>query len=105
LSDTFLYPAPFAFTLKEFTQVQASIFQLARAPGKWIVYIGCLFLIIGIFAMLYVRERRLWVWLAPASSGTQTLSTAQMALSSNRKTLDVDKEFDMLKTKLLGTAS
>jgi cytochrome c biogenesis protein len=104
LSDTFLYPAPFAFTLKEFTQVQASIFQLARAPGKWIVYIGCLFLIIGIFAMLYVRERRLWVWLAPAAEGTGHATQAQMALSSNRKTLDVDKEFDQLKQKLLGAS-
>ncbi len=98
LSDSFFYPAPFAFTLKEFNQVQASIFQLARAPGKWIVYIGCLFLIIGIFAMLYVRERRVWVWITPEGDA----SRAQMALSTNRKTMDGDKEFEMLKTKLLG---
>jgi cytochrome c biogenesis protein len=98
LSDSFFYPAPFAFTLKEFNQVQASIFQLARAPGKWVVYSGCLFLIIGIFAMLYVRERRVWVWLTPEGDA----SKAQMALSANRKTMDGDKEFEMLKTKLLG---
>ena len=101
LSDSFFYPAPFAFTLKEFNQVQASIFQLARAPGKWVVYTGCLFLILGIFAMLYVRERRIWVWITPDGDA----SKAQMALSSNRKTMDGDKEFEMLKTKLLGTAS
>jgi cytochrome c biogenesis protein len=98
LSDSFFYPAPFAFTLKEFNQVQASIFQLARAPGKWVVYTGCLFLIIGIFAMLYVRERRVWVWLTPEGEAAK----AQMALSANRKTMDGDKEFEMLKTKLLG---
>jgi cytochrome c biogenesis protein len=101
LSDSFFYPAPFAFTLKEFNQVQASIFQLARAPGKWVVYTGCLFLIIGIFAMLYVRERRVWVWLTPEGEG----SKAQMALSTNRKTMDGDKEFDLLKTKLLGSTA
>ena len=50
--------------LTDFKQVQASVFQVARAPGKNIVYLGCLLLIVGIFAMLYVRERRLWVWLA-----------------------------------------
>jgi cytochrome c biogenesis protein len=105
LSDSFFYPAPFAFTLKEFTQVQASIFQLARAPGKWVVYSGCLFLIIGIFAMLYVRERRVWVWITPEGNGTEDASKAQMALSSNRKTMDGDKEFEMLKTKLLGIQS
>lgn len=101
LSDAFFYPAPMAFALKDFTQVQASVFQVARAPGKWIVYTGCLFLIIGVFAMLYVRERRLWVWVTPSGDGG---SNAQMALSTNRKTMDGDKEFDMLKTKLLGVS-
>jgi cytochrome c biogenesis protein len=99
LSDAFFYPAPMAFALKDFTQVQASVFQVARAPGKWIVYTGCLFLILGVFAMLYVRERRLWVWISPAGEGA---ASAQMALSTNRKTMDGDKEFEMLKTKLLG---
>ncbi|WP_300716933.1 cytochrome c biogenesis protein ResB [Hydrogenophaga sp.] len=98
LSDTFFYPAPMTFQLKDFTHVQASVFQVARAPGQSIVYLGCLFLIVGVFAMLYVRERRLWVWLAP--SGEQS-STATMALSSNRKTMEADREFELLKTQLL----
>jgi len=73
------------------------VFQVARAPGKTIVYLGCLLLILGVFAMLYVRERRLWVWLAPSAGGAQ----ATMALSSNRKTMDGDREFDMLKSRLI----
>ncbi|ABE42729.1 cytochrome c biogenesis protein ResB [Polaromonas sp. JS666] len=123
LSDAHHYPAPMAFVLKDFTQVQASVFQVARAPGRNIVYLGCAFLILGVFAMLYVRERRVWVWLAPGGgnsghsdnsghsgegsglahsvpeSGTSSLAT--MALSTNRKTMDGDKEFEMLKMKLL----
>ncbi|MEY4711030.1 MAG: hypothetical protein RIS88_480 [Pseudomonadota bacterium] len=98
LSDLALYPAPMAFQLKDFTQVQASVFQVARAPGRNIVYLGCALLIIGIFAMLYVRERRLWVWLAPQAQGG---SQATLALSSNRKTLDTDREFARLRTQLL----
>lgn len=98
LSDTFFYPAPMTFQLKDFTHVQASVFQVARAPGQNIVYLGCLLLIVGVFAMLYVRERRLWVWLSP--SGAQA-SQATMALSSNRKTMEVDREFELLKTQLL----
>lgn len=100
LSDVGLYPAPVAFELKDFTQVQASVFQVARAPGKNVVYLGCLLLILGVFAMLYVRERRLWVWLAPDGAGAK----ATMALSSNRKTLDTDREFEQLQRKLLPTA-
>lgn len=98
LSDTFFYPAPMTFQLKDFTHVQASVFQVARAPGQNIVYLGCLLLIVGVFAMLYIRERRLWVWLSP--SGEQS-SLATMALSSNRKTMEADREFDLLKTQLL----
>ncbi|WP_332743619.1 cytochrome c biogenesis protein ResB [Hydrogenophaga sp.] len=98
LSDTFFYPAPMTFQLKDFTHVQASVFQVARAPGQNIVYLGCLLLIVGVFAMLYVRERRLWVWLSP--SGEQA-SQASMALSSNRKTMEADREFELLKTQLL----
>ena len=121
LSDAPHYPAPMAFQLKDFKQVQASVFQVARAPGKTIVYLGCAFLILGIFSMLYIRERRLWVWLAPQvpvpapgsgdfSGGAGTpgsvsesaaTSQATLALSVNRKTMDGDKEFEMLKTKLL----
>jgi cytochrome c biogenesis protein len=98
LSDAHFYPAPMAFELKDFTQVQASVFQVARAPGKTIVYLGCALLILGVFAMLYVRERRLWVWLSPAAPG----SRARMALSSNRKLLDLDREFDKLRDRILG---
>ncbi|MBP7452688.1 MAG: cytochrome c biogenesis protein ResB [Ottowia sp.] len=97
LSDVPLYPAPMVFELKDFKHVQASVFQVARAPGQNVVYLGCLFLILGVFAMLYVRERRLWVWLSPAAAGSQ----ASMALSSNRKTLETDREFEQLQQKLL----
>lgn len=97
LSDAQFYPAPMAFMLQDFTQVQASVFQVARAPGKYIVYLGCLFLIIGVFAMLYVRDRRLWVWVAAQDGKAQ----ATMALSSNRKIMDTDREFEQLQEKLL----
>ena len=99
LSDSFFYPAPMVFMLKDFEHVQASVFQVARAPGQNIVYLGCLFLIVGIFAMLYVRERRVWVWLSPVAG--QPGSHATMALSSNRKTMESDQEFELLKTQLL----
>ncbi|WP_295855804.1 cytochrome c biogenesis protein ResB [uncultured Xylophilus sp.] len=99
LSDAALYPVPIAFELQDFQQVQASVFQVARAPGKTIVYLGCALLIAGIFAMLYVRDRRLWVWLAPQGEGGR--AHALMALSSNRKTLDGDREFSRLAATLI----
>jgi cytochrome c biogenesis protein len=102
LSDSFYYPAPMILRLKDFQHVQASVFQVARAPGQNIVYLGCLLLILGVFAMLYVRERRVWVWLAPSGAGQ---SQASMALSSNRKTMEADHEFENLKVQLLKVPS
>jgi len=98
LSDAMFYPAPVLLQLASFQQVQASVFQMARAPGKTLVYLGAVLLIIGVFAMLYIRERRLWVWLAPSQSGGTLL---QAALSTTRRTLDIDAEFNQLKAALL----
>ncbi|MBO9651952.1 MAG: cytochrome c biogenesis protein ResB [Variovorax sp.] len=100
ISDAHFYPAPVAMMMTDFKQVQASVFQVARAPGKNVVYLGCLLLIIGIFAMLYVRERRLWVWLAKNGASADG-TAATMAFSVNRKTMDSDREFEHLKDKLL----
>jgi len=98
LSDSFFYPAPLVFQLADFTQVQASVFQVARAPGRNLVYAGCVALILGVFMMLYVRDRRLWVWLKADEAGGTHISTA---LSSTRRTLDGDTEFERLKAQLL----
>jgi cytochrome c biogenesis protein len=98
LSDAQFYPVPLVFMLQDFKQVQASVFQVARAPGKNVVYLGCALLILGVFAMLYVRDRRLWIWLTPHNGG----SHADMALSTNRRTLDGDREFGVLAGKLIG---
>ncbi len=97
LSDMRLYSAPNIFMLTDFTQVQASVFQVTKAPGKMVVYLGCVLLILGVFAMLFVRERRLWVWLP-------TQGNAHMALSTNRKTMDGDQEFYLLTRQLLGAS-
>ena len=99
LPDSFFYPAPVLLQLASFDQVQASVFQVARAPGKALVYLGSVLLIIGVFAMLYVRERRLWVWLASDPAGGTQITAA---MSTTRRTMDADAEFELLKEALLG---
>lgn len=89
LSDSFLYGSPVYLQLDSFKQVQASVFQLTRAPGKKVVYLGSLLLVAGIFSMFYIRERRLWFWVKDAAAGTSVV----MAMSTARKTLDFEKEF------------
>jgi cytochrome c biogenesis protein len=96
LSDSFFYGAPVYLQLDEFHEVKASVLQVTRSPGKKIVYLGCVLLIAGIFAMFYIRERRLWIWVRKQESGAHAL----MAMSTQRKTLDFEKEFDELAAKL-----
>jgi len=102
LSDAAYYPAPVLLQLADFKQVQASVFQVTRAPGKTLVYLGAVLLIIGVFTMLYIRERRLWIWLQDDGQGGTQVKTA---LSTTRRTLDADAEFERLKTSLLQDAA
>lgn len=100
LSDSMFYPAPVLLQLDDFKQVQASVFQVTRAPGQKLVYLGAVLLIIGVFAMLYIKERRLWVWLESAP-GQQDQTRVRMALSCTRESPDTAIEFDQLKLDLL----
>jgi cytochrome c biogenesis protein len=99
ISDVIAYPAPVMFALDGFDQKQASVFQVTKTPGRNVVYLGCVLLIVGVFSMLYVRERRVWVWLQDQGHGAGT--ELKMALSSTRQTMDVDAEFDRLRAALL----
>jgi len=96
LSDSFFYGAPVYLQLDEFEEVKASVLQVTRSPGKKIVYLGCVLLVAGIFAMFYIRERRLWIWVRQDGDGAHAL----MAMSTQRKTLDFEKEFTELAAKL-----
>ncbi len=85
-NDTFTYDAPVYLRLADYREVKASGLQLTRSPGKNIVYGGSVLLVLGVFAMLYLRERRIWLLVKPGS--------VLFAMSGNRKTLDFEREFE-----------
>ncbi len=84
-SDIFFYGSPVFLQLSAFDQVQSSGFQLTRSPGKNVVYFGSFLLVLGVFAMFFIQERRLWLLVKP----DQIL----IAMSGNRLTLDFENEF------------
>ncbi|MFC5472997.1 cytochrome c biogenesis protein ResB [Paraherbaspirillum soli] len=100
MSDANFYNAPVYLQMTGFDEIKASVFQVTRSPGKKVVYLGCLLLVLGVFSMLYVRERRVWVWIRPGKDADGQ-SHALMAMSSQRKTLDFQKEFEVLRTQLM----
>jgi cytochrome c biogenesis protein len=85
LSDMFVYGAPIYLQLMQYDEVKASGLQLTRSPGQNVVYFGSLLLTLGVFFMLYVRERRVWLRIKPGS--------ALLAMASAKQTIDFEKEF------------
>ena len=92
------YPAPLLLSMTNFKHVEASVFQVARSPGQNTVYLGCLVLVIGVFSMFYVRDRRIWVWVQPGKEGNGSHWLA--AMTSQRRNLDFDREFGEFQTAL-----
>jgi cytochrome c biogenesis protein len=90
ISDASFYGAPVYLNLEGFDEVKASVFQVTKSPGKKIVYLGCALLVLGIFSMFYIRERRIWVWVKKGDNDVSVL----MAMNSQRKTLDFENEFN-----------
>jgi cytochrome c biogenesis protein len=94
MSDLFFYGAPFFLQLTDFEHKQASGFQLTRSPGKNLVYAGSLLLVLGIFAMIYLRERRIWLLVKPG------LRQVLFAMSASRKSRDFEFEFARYRQQL-----
>ena len=101
-SDSFFLGAPVLLFLEDAKFIQASVFQVTKSPGKYIVYAGSLLLVLGVFAMFYIRERRLWLWLKPAASGdaeaAEAKTQAEMthiswAMSAPKRGLDFEQDY------------
>lgn len=92
------YHSPFYAQLKNFTHIQASGLQIARAPGKNTVYFGCVLLIVGVFMMFYISHRRCWIWIESGPQGNEVL----FAGSGNRHQRDFADEFAAMREELDG---
>ncbi|NLY65761.1 MAG: cytochrome c biogenesis protein ResB [Alcaligenaceae bacterium] len=102
MSDFNTYPAPVMLQLKTFEHIQASVLQATRSPGKWIVYLGSLFLMIGVFAMFYIKDRRIWMWIKPGTDANS--SKIMSAMTSQKRTLDFNREFERFRQDFSGLA-
>lgn len=90
------YGAPFFAQLTGFDHLQASGLQIARAPGKNVVYLGCALLTVGVFLMFYVRHSRLWFRVEEKDGQTRLL----FAGTGHRHERDFAEEFARLRTEL-----
>lgn len=93
-SNMFFYGSPYLLQLENFEHREASGLQLTKSPGQKWVYLGSVLLVMGIFAMMYIRERRIWLLLKPSTN--KVLFT----MASNRKNLDFEQEFNLYREQL-----
>nr|WP_315254668.1 cytochrome c biogenesis protein ResB [uncultured Duganella sp.] len=85
-SDAVDMRLPAVFTFEDYTQIDATVLQVTHAPGAALVYLGAALLALGVIAMYFVRERRLWLHCA----GGKLL----LAFSANRNQPALQAEFD-----------
>lgn len=85
ISDIFVYGAPVYLQLTQYEEVKASGLQMTRSPGQNVVYLGSALLVLGIFFMLFVQERRIWIRVKPGS--------VLFAMAGAKHTIDFENEF------------
>lgn len=96
ISDIFIYGAPVYLQLMQYEEIKASGLQLTRSPGKNVVYLGSFLLVLGVFFMLFVQERRVWLRVKPGS--------ALFAMASAKHTIDFENEFTKHKQAITALA-
>lgn len=55
------YGPPMYFEVKSFKQINATGLQITKSPGKDVVFLGSGMLIIGVFILFYIRQKRVWL--------------------------------------------
>lgn len=79
------FNSPILLQLETFKQVNMSGLQMTKSPGATLVYLGSLFLVLGVVFMFYVREKRAWLLFES--------NKMRFAMSSSRNERDLNKEF------------
>ncbi|HEY9017938.1 cytochrome c biogenesis protein ResB [Thiomicrospira sp.] len=90
------YGPPLFFELTSFEQIQSTGLQITKSPGKDVVYFGSAMLIMGVFFMFYVRQRRVWIHLKSAGDKTEVT----IAGKDNKKLPETEEEFQKFVTQL-----
>ncbi|MBL4783713.1 MAG: cytochrome c biogenesis protein ResB [Porticoccaceae bacterium] len=89
------YGSPVYFQLSNFVHHQASGLQIAKAPGKNLVYPGCAMLILGVFLMFYAPQQRLWAWVEPSGDGVKFV----LAGHAIRNKMDFEKQYQEIQAQ------
>lgn len=86
------------FTLRDFQQGYYTGLQVTKDPGVWVVYLGCIVIVLGFYQCFFMSHRRLWVTVYSNDGKTTVL-----AAGSANKSRDIyAREFKQLVSLMKG---
>lgn len=77
-------------------QLYATGLQATKDPGVWLVYVGCLLMLVGLYIAFFLSHRRLHVLVRPSGSGSSIL----FAGATNKNKVGFEKKFSELTSGL-----
>jgi cytochrome c biogenesis protein len=86
----------YRFTIKELEPRYYSGLQVTKDPGVWVVWIGCIAMVVGFYLTFFMAHRRIWLRLTPEGEKT----SVALAGSSHRNQAGFEKEFDRIERAL-----
>ena len=83
------YPAPFILHLQSFEHRWAAGLQVTKWPGTVPIYWGCVALVLGIFILFYMPQRRIWARVEHRDAGCHL----ELGASADRNKREFAREF------------
>ena len=102
ISGLSAYGPPMYFEMESFTQIEATGLQITKSPGKDIVYFGSAMLIIGVFFLFYLRQRRTWIHIQPKQKQEEGSEGVEVTIAykDNKNLPETTAEFELLVSKM-----
>ncbi len=83
---------PYDFSLQAYQLKFYTGLEVTRDPGVWVVWAGCIIMVIGIYTAFFVSHRRAWLVISRQDDACRVV----LAGSSSKNSLEFGREFDKL---------
>jgi cytochrome c biogenesis protein len=73
-------------------QLYATGLQATKDPGVWLVYIGCLLMLVGLYVAFFMSHRKLYVFIQADGTGSRVLFAGE----ANKNKVGFETKFSEL---------
>jgi cytochrome c biogenesis protein len=75
--------------------------QVVKDPGVWVVYTGCIMMILGLFVIFYMSHRRIWIFVSHDGQKSSILVSGM----SNKNKIGFEKDLEVIYEKFAADSS